>query len=185
VPPPQFFPQDFQLAEKLLNLSAAWVLCTDQPVAFLRKVFWTDECMWWVTTGNYVGRCKPNLKVLAKYSSLRWDVSSLFGWYKNQACQDSVFGGNFHSSHSSSVYVLRETVNVTMCLGLPFWPPLSWFCCWGFLVQECVDISWLLPDPQSWLLNTPVLPWTHCLWARPKSKMEKREKWKRLKGWTV
>lgn len=48
VPPPQFFPQDFQLTEELLNPGAAWVLCTDQPVTLLRKTFSTHECRWWL-----------------------------------------------------------------------------------------------------------------------------------------
>lgn len=37
VPPPQLFPQDLQLAEELLDLGAARVLCTDQPAALLGK----------------------------------------------------------------------------------------------------------------------------------------------------
>lgn len=37
VPPPQLFPQGLQLAQEFLDLGAAWVPCTDQPAALLRR----------------------------------------------------------------------------------------------------------------------------------------------------
>lgn len=37
VPPPQLLPQDFQLAQELLDPGAAWMLRSDQPAALLRK----------------------------------------------------------------------------------------------------------------------------------------------------
>lgn len=61
VPPPQLFPQDLQLAEELLNLGAAWMLCSDQPPALLRKQCSTDEGMWWLWA-VYVTKYRPNLK---------------------------------------------------------------------------------------------------------------------------
>lgn len=60
VPPSQFFPQDFQLAEKLFNPGAARVLCTDQPVALLRKKCETDERMWWLRTGIFLQNIELN-----------------------------------------------------------------------------------------------------------------------------
>lgn len=64
-------------------------------------------------------------------------------------------------------------LSMTVCHGLLSWPPLSWPCWLGFLVSEHADTSWLPPAPQSWLLNTPVWPWTHCPSARTKSEKDR------------